>query len=92
MSAAAFLGYFISRPLRSLEENLEFVTWLGIISNTYWTRVVAANNPNTTQQDLQAATNDAIAALEHLIDKHGFFEGKGCAFRIEPARLIDMLF
>jgi hypothetical protein len=76
LSVAAFLGYFISRPLRSLEENLEFITWLGMIYNTYWTRVVAANDPATTQQDLQAATNDALAALEHLIDKHAELSGK----------------
>jgi hypothetical protein len=76
LSVAAFLGYFISRPLRSLEENLEFITWLGMIYSTYWTRVVAANNPGTTQQDLQAATNDAIAALERMIDKHAEMSGK----------------
>jgi hypothetical protein len=56
LSAAAFLGYFIGRPLRSLEGNLEFITWLGIIYTTYWTRVVAASNPDTAQQDLQSAT------------------------------------
>lgn len=27
----------------------------------------------------------------HLIAEHGFFEGKGCAFRIEPDQLIDLL-
>jgi hypothetical protein len=76
LSAAAFLGYFISRPLRSLEENLEFITWLGMIYNTYWTRVVAANDPDSTQQELQAATDDAIAALEKLIDKHAELSGR----------------
>ncbi|MGD8966813.1 MAG: hypothetical protein PVI07_04830 [Anaerolineae bacterium] len=76
LSAAAFLGYFIGRPLRSLEENLEFITWLGIAYTTYWTRVVAANNPDTAQQDLQSATNDATAALEKLIAKHGEMSGK----------------
>jgi hypothetical protein len=76
LSVAAFLGYFISRPLRSLEENLEIITWLGMIYNTYWTRVVATSDPKTTQQDLQAATNDAVAALERLIDKHAELSGK----------------
>jgi hypothetical protein len=28
----------------------------------------------------------------HLIEEHGFFEGKGSPFRIEPAFLIRMLF
>ena len=28
----------------------------------------------------------------HLIAEHGFFEGKGAAFRLEPAELIKMIF
>ncbi len=28
----------------------------------------------------------------HLIKEHGFFEGKGSPFRIEPKQLIEMLF
>ncbi len=28
----------------------------------------------------------------HLIAKHGFFEGKGAAFRIEPEKLINVIF
>ena len=28
----------------------------------------------------------------HLIEEHGFFEGKGSAFRVEPQELIDVLF
>lgn len=70
LSVAAFLSYFLSRPMRSLEENLEFITWLGAIYNTYWTRLVCANNPSTMQQDIQAATTDTISEIEHLIDKH----------------------
>jgi hypothetical protein len=27
----------------------------------------------------------------HLIEAHGFFEGWGCAFRLEPAELVEML-
>ena len=27
----------------------------------------------------------------HMIDEHGFFEGRGSAFRIEPAELIEMI-
>ena len=32
LSAATFIGFFISRPMRALEENLEFITWLGMIT------------------------------------------------------------
>jgi len=28
----------------------------------------------------------------HLIEAHGFFEGRGAAFRLDPRELIDMLF
>jgi hypothetical protein len=28
----------------------------------------------------------------HLIAEHGFFEGRGSAFRIEPKKLIDVIF
>ena len=28
----------------------------------------------------------------HLIAEHGFFEGKGCEFRIEPKELIKLIF
>jgi predicted transcriptional regulator len=28
----------------------------------------------------------------HLIEVHGFFEGKGSGFRLEPSALVDMLF
>lgn len=28
----------------------------------------------------------------HLIAEHGFFEGKGSAYRIEPAKLVDVIF
>lgn len=28
----------------------------------------------------------------HMIEQHGFFEGKGSAFRIEPQELVDVIF
>jgi alkanesulfonate monooxygenase SsuD/methylene tetrahydromethanopterin reductase-like flavin-dependent oxidoreductase (luciferase family) len=28
----------------------------------------------------------------HLIEQHGFFEGKGSPFRIEPAELVELIF
>ena len=76
LSVASFLSYFLSRPLRSLEQNLEFITWLGAIYNTYWTWLVCANEPSTMQKDIQMATQDTIAEIEHLIDKHAAMSGK----------------
>lgn len=76
LSVVAFLGYFIGKPLRSLEENLEFITWLGIIYNTYWSRVVYSLDRSTVQKDLRDAVEDAGAQIERLIDKHGGMSSK----------------
>jgi hypothetical protein len=76
LSIISFLTYFIGRPLQSLEENLKFITWLGIIYNTYWTRLVYMMDSETIHKDLDDATQDAINELERLLDKHHDFSGK----------------
>ena len=70
LSVAAFLGYFVSRPLQALEENLQFITWLGIIYNTYWSQLVQAQDPATYAQELDKATDTAISRIQTLMDKH----------------------
>ncbi|MGL4651502.1 MAG: N-acetylmuramidase domain-containing protein, partial [Caldilineaceae bacterium] len=76
LSAAAFISYFFNRPLQALEENLHFITWLGIIYNTYWTRLAYMFDQKTVQQDLHAATTDAVQELDRLLDKHAELSGK----------------
>ncbi|MBX2998192.1 MAG: hypothetical protein KF893_06730 [Caldilineaceae bacterium] len=76
LSIVSFLTYFLGRPLQSLEENLKFITWLGIIYNTYWTRLVYMMDSETIHADLEDATQDAINELERLLDKHHDFSGK----------------
>ncbi len=70
LSVVAFLTFFLSRPLQALEENLQFITWLGIIYNTYWTRLVYLQDLNTVDQGLITASADAIAQIQVLMDKH----------------------
>jgi hypothetical protein len=70
LGVVTFLRFFIGLPLQALEQNLKFITWLGIIYNTYWTRLVGAMDQRTLQQDLKAATDDAIAEINRLLDKH----------------------
>ncbi len=70
ISVAAFLGYFLNRPLQALEENLQFITWLGVIYNSYWTRLAYTTDLATVQQELDAATNDTIAKIKELMDRH----------------------
>lgn len=76
LSVITFLTYFISQPLRALEQNLEFITWLGIIYNTYWTRLMYANDASTVQVDLEAISRTAVDEINQLIDKHAELAGK----------------
>lgn len=70
ISVVTFLAFFIGQPLRALEQNLEFITWLGLIYNTYWTRLMYANDATKVQEELEAINKAAVADLSALIDKH----------------------
>lgn len=76
LGVVAFLTFFISRPLQALEENLNLITWLGIVYNTYWTRLLYSMDQNTVQGDLEDATQDAIKEIKQLLDKHSELSGK----------------
>lgn len=69
LGVITFLTFFISRPLAALEENLLLITRLGVIYNTYWTRLLYMQESKTIQADLEDATNDTIAELDKLTDK-----------------------
>ncbi len=70
LSAASFLSFFLSRPLRALEENLNFITWLGVIYNSYWTRLVYAMHMETVQDDIADITDDFVRHMHELVDKN----------------------
>jgi hypothetical protein len=70
LGVVTFLAFFVSKPLRSLEENLQFITWLGIIYNTYWTRLLYMQNATSVHADLKDATSEAEASIGRLIDKN----------------------
>jgi hypothetical protein len=76
LGVASFLGYFLSRPLRSLEENLQFITWLGIVYNTYWTRLLYMQDSKTVHADLKDATKDAVEQIEHMLNRNVEIAGK----------------
>ena len=76
MSIASILAYFISRPMQALEENLQFITWLGVVYNTYWTRLMYTMDTKTAHSEIEDATNDAIAKIKEMIDKHGERSGQ----------------
>jgi hypothetical protein len=70
LSVTTFLAFFIRHPLRALEENLEFITWLGVAFNTYWTRLMYVLDASTVQQELAAADQDFTSSVEKLIERH----------------------
>ena len=76
LGVIAFLSYFISRPLQALEQNLQFITWLGVVYNTYWTRLANIKDWATVQKDLLEATRDATNEIEKIIAKHAEVSGK----------------
>ena len=68
LSVLAFLGFFVSKPLRALERNVQFITWLGIVYNTYWARLMYATDPDTVQEDLEAIKTAAVRDLTVLME------------------------
>jgi hypothetical protein len=76
LGAAAFLAFFVRQPLHALEENLQFITWLGVAFNTYWTRLMYMADPKTVQAELKAAEDDFRGSVEKLIAQHAELRGK----------------
>jgi hypothetical protein len=70
LGAGAFVLFFLRQPLQALEENLEFISWLGVAFNTYWTRLMYMMDQRTVQADLKAAEEDYVRTVERLINKH----------------------
>jgi len=70
LSVTAFLAFFVRQPLHALEENLEFITWLGVAFNTYWTRLMYITDPKTVHVELKSAEEDFRTSVERLIAQH----------------------
>lgn len=70
LSVTTFLTYFISRPTQAIEENLQFITWLGILYNSYWTHLAWASSEESAQEDIKTASAEAIGYLKELIAAH----------------------
>jgi hypothetical protein len=70
LGVVSFIGYFITRSVQSVEENLIYITWLGVIYNSYWTHLAWATQRDTAQTELDKATTDALRELSDLVDRH----------------------
>lgn len=69
LSVTSFVVAFVLGPIRSIERDSIYVTWLLTVFNTYLYRVVYLRNPETVDQDLVSAEKDLIDGLKGLIDK-----------------------
>ena len=76
LSIISFITFFIRQPVQALEENLEFISWLGVAFNTYWTRLMYISNKQNVQDELKAATDDFSSTVERLIEKHAKLRGE----------------
>jgi hypothetical protein len=76
LSVGTFLAFFLRQPLHALEENLEFITWLGVAFNTYWTRLMYMTDSKTVQAELKAADDDFRKSVEQLISRHAKLRNK----------------
>ena len=75
LGVGALLAFFIARPLQSLEENLQFITWLGVVYNTYWSQLAVANDTATIKGDLREITQDTINQIKELQQQHAVLSG-----------------
>lgn len=76
LSIISFITFFIRQPVQALEENLEFISWLGVAFNTYWTRLMYISNKDNVQDEIKTATDDFSSMVERLIDKHAKLRGE----------------
>jgi hypothetical protein len=76
MGVGTFVLFFIRQPVQALEENLEFINWMGVAFNTYWTRLMYMMDTRTVQHDLKAADDDYSNTVERIITKHAELRGK----------------
>ena len=75
LSATAILGYFFNRPAVALAQNLQHLTWLGIVYNTYWTRLTLLRDERTIHRDIHrdihydinTVTDEAIGHIQSLV-------------------------
>lgn len=89
LSVISFVTFFIRQPVQALEENLEFISWLGVAFNTYWTRLMYISDKDNVQIELKAAADDFSSMVERLIEKHAKLRGKRPGVEITEAEKIN---
>jgi len=74
MDMITVLTFFLRDPIKRLEHDVGFITWVGLVYNSYWIGVTSATNPETFQKDLKEITDNATDSLGKLLDKEKEFD------------------
>jgi hypothetical protein len=59
VSVGVLVSSLVLKPTDSMERNAVFAPWMLMVLNTYWTRLVYMNDPQTIDSQLQDAASDA---------------------------------
>ncbi len=66
VSVGVLVSSLILKPTDSMERNAIFVPWMLLVLNTYWTRLVYMNDPETIDDQLQDAAKDAAEQFKTM--------------------------
>ena len=70
LDIATIITFFFTNPIKRLERDMGFITWIGLVYNTYWAQLMYAQDIKTFQNDSQNITTNAINSIKELLDKH----------------------
>lgn len=71
LSAVSFVSLFIFRPLDQLRKSSISLTWLNVVTTSYWTRHYYLNKTGSLDAELEKATTDTLLHLEELLQAGG---------------------
>ena len=77
LSAVSFVSLFIFRPLDQLRKSSISLTWLNVVTTSYWTRHYYLNKTGSLDAELEEATTETLQHLEDLLQAGGKVAKKG---------------
>ncbi|HEX7082582.1 MAG TPA: hypothetical protein VF186_00540 [Gaiellaceae bacterium] len=85
LTVGIFVAFFVQRPSAALERNAIFMPWVSIVLTTFWTRLLYLDDPETLDERLGKAAQEASAELSAIaaryiaIDSHELVVAKEAA-------------
>jgi hypothetical protein len=85
LTVGIFVAFFVQRPSAALERYAIFMPWVSIVLTTFWTRLLYLDDPETLDERLGKAAQEASAELSAIaaryiaIDSHELVVAKEAA-------------